>query len=116
MSALLLTQVASLLLSSLRAFLYALAALIAFRLLNGRISTHGLINDRETGGVSALRIQMLIATAIAGASYAAAIHRQTTSQFPPVDADLLALVSGSNGFVIVQSVFSKLSKFICSNR
>jgi hypothetical protein len=108
------SKVAPLVLLSTRAFLYALAALLAFRLLNGEISSRGLLEDRETGGISALRLQMLIATAIAGVSYAAAIGQQTTSQFPPVDARLLALVGGSNGLVIIKRAFSKLSQFLRS--
>ena len=112
MTALLFGKLAPLLLSSQRLFLYALAALITFRILNGSISTRGLLKDRETGGVSALRLQMLIATVIAGVSYAAAIRQQSTSHFPPVDARLLALVGGSNGLVIIKRAFSKLSKFL----
>lgn len=112
---LLLSKVAPLLLSSQRLFLYALAALIAFRLLNGTISTRGLLKDSETGGVSALRVQLLIATAITGASYAVAIRQQTTNHFPPVDTRLLALVSGSNGLVIVKRALSKLTKVLRTN-
>ena len=112
MTAQLLSKLAPLLLTSQRVFLYALAALVAFRLLNGTISTRGLLKDRETGGVSTLRVQMLIATAIAGASYAAAIGQQTTGDFPPVRTSLLALVGGSNGLVIIKCGFNKLRTFL----
>jgi hypothetical protein len=107
-----LRSLALLLLSSLRVFLYALAALVAFRLLNGGISTRGLLTDRQTGEMSATRIPMLIATAIAAASYAAAVSQQTTSRFPPVDAHMLALVGGSNALAIIQRAFNKLSQFL----
>ena len=112
MTALTLSHAAPLLLCSLRAFLHPLAALSAFRLLNGQISTRDLLKDRETGAISALRLQMLIATAIAGVSFAAAIHRQTSSHFPAIDTHLLALVGASNGLVIIKRAFGKLSKFL----
>jgi hypothetical protein len=115
MSTLLFSKVAPLLFFSLRVFLCALGALIAFRLLNGTISMRGMLKDRETGGISALRLQMLIATLIAGASYASAIHRQTAAQLPQVDATLLALVTGSNGLVLIKRAFSKLSRFLRPN-
>ena len=111
-AALLLDKLAPLLLLSQGVFLYALAALIVFRLLNGGITTRGLLKDRQTGGISALRLQMLIATAIAGVSYAAAIRQQTTNHFPPVDGRLLALVGGSNGLVIVKRALSKFRKVL----
>jgi hypothetical protein len=115
MTALQFNPAAPLLLHATRAFLYALAALVAFRLLNGGISTRGLLKDRETGAISALRLQMLICTAIASVSYAAAISHQTSGHFPAVDARLLALVGGSNGLVIVKRAFSKVSKFLGTN-
>lgn len=99
---------AHVLLFSVRAFLYALAALVSYRLVLGTISARGLLRDRTTGATSAVRLQMLIATAIASASYAAAIRQQTTGVFPPVDTRLLALIGGSNGLVIIQRALNKL--------
>lgn len=115
MTAQVVAKVAPLLLLSARVFLYALAVLIAFRLLNGGISTRGLLKDGEGGGVSALRLQMLMSTALAGASYVVAIHRQTTARLPPVDPNLLALVGGSNGLVLLKLAFSKLRNFLRIN-
>lgn len=109
-----LSNPASLLLVSVRAFLYALALLLTFHSLRGASSTRGLLKDPETGGISALRLQMLIVTAIASVSYAAAI-RQASNHLPPVDARLLALVSGSNGLVLLKQAFSKLIGTLRSN-
>src|SRR6478735_551609 len=114
MTALLFGKLPPLMLLSVRSFLYALAALIAYRLLHGTVATRGLLKDRQTGGVSALRLQMLMATAIAAVSYAVAIGRQTTSHFPPVDSRLLALVGGSNGLVLIKQALAKFSKLVRS--
>ena len=114
MTALSYSGLAPLLLLSQRLFLYALAALVAFRILNGRISTRGLLRDPQSGGISTLRLQLLIATALAAASYAAAISQQTTCHFPAVDARLLALVGASNGLVILEQAIGKLGRSYAS--
>ena len=97
---------------SARTFLFALGALILTRLVTGRIRTTGMLKDRETGGTSALRVQMLIATGIAAATYATSIGRHGATNFPHVDGRLLALIGGSNGLLIAKRSFSKLAQFI----
>jgi hypothetical protein len=105
-------EAARLFILSARTFLFLLGALILTRLITGRIRMTGLFKDRETGGTSALRVQMLIATLVATASYAASIGRHGATTFPPLDARLLALVGGSNGLLIAKRSFIKLAQFI----
>lgn len=80
---------------SAQAFVLALAALVAMRLLTGRIVTRGLL------GANPLRIQALIATCISAASYAAAeAHTTDFTRLPPASPELLALVGGSNALML----------------
>jgi len=56
---------------AIASWLTALGAIVFMRLLNGSIRTDGLLSTQLGGGVSPERVQLLIASLIAAAVYAA---------------------------------------------
>lgn len=81
-------------------FLCAVGGIVAFRLLTGAIVTRGLVSD-ASGGVSGAKLQLLMATVTGALFYAARIATNVEAgEFPPVDRELLALLGGSNGFML----------------
>ena len=105
-------QLAPLIIGPARLFALALALLIGARLLNRNIHTRGLLTDSETGRVSALRVQMLIATFVAAGTYAGAISKTASGALPPVNTELLLLVAGTNGLLISDRALNQLRKYI----
>ena len=103
------TLVAALIVVPTRLFPVLLGAVVVFRMLNGQIVARGLVVDPETGRLSALRVQMLVATCIAAGSYIAALAH-TPRALPPVDARLLAMVGGANGLLLGTRFFGRLLK------
>jgi len=86
----------------LEIFLLALISVVSFKLLTGSIRTRGLLRDPLTGRTSALKTQKLVATLAFAGGYAAAIAGRAPKQgLPPVNAELLALVGGSNALVLI---------------
>lgn len=97
-----------LLLMPVAAFLLGTAALVVVRMLDGTIRTRGLLRDRRTGRSSALSVQKLITTLAFASTYAASIRDSHGSSLPPVSAEMLALVGGSNALVMINRGFHYL--------
>jgi hypothetical protein len=111
------TTLMNLLLLPTGLFVGGLALLILFRLVNGRIYAHNLLIDRESGTPSAIRLQMLMSTLTAVATYSIAIGSTSTPRaFPPVDGALLLMVGGSNIILLGKKSVRELVQFIRSPR
>jgi len=91
------------------AFLLTLAAVLSFKLLNGRIRTRGLLVDPATGQVSALRVQQLLVTLACAGAYAAELSDWPRSdRLPPPPDELLMLFAGSNAIVLLHQTFQSV--------
>jgi len=76
-------------------WLAALGVLVAMRILNGSISTDGLLSVRAGGDASPERIQLLIASLIGVAVYIAdVLSKSSTGTLPDVPATLLTVMAG----------------------
>jgi hypothetical protein len=94
----------------LEAFVFAMAMLVAFKLVNGQISTRGLLIDPRTGGVSSLRVQKLLAVIAVASSFAAAIGATVPPyhRLPSVSREMLLLLGGSNAVVLIHRGFMRI--------
>lgn len=97
---------------SARAFVWTVAVLVLIRMLTGAINTRRLLMDGDSGGPSALRVQMLLSTLLAVVDYAVAIKNQAEPALPNVDPRILALVGATNGLVVVKRAALRLSELI----
>ena len=87
-------------------FLYALAATIAFKMLTGRINVTGLLSQiGTTRNVSPGRIQLLLATIAASASYLSQVASSTDGKLPGIDAKWLYLFGGSGSIYAFEKVW-----------
>ncbi|MET0794018.1 MAG: hypothetical protein ABW061_21030 [Polyangiaceae bacterium] len=97
----------------LEAFLFAVAALVAFKLINGQINMRGLLIDQRTGLVSSLCVQKLLTTITVAASFAAAIASSTDPHhLPSVSREMLVLLGGSNGVLVMNRGFRRILEMI----
>lgn len=89
------------------AWLFAFAGMILLRLLDGRISTRGLLCERPGETVRAERVQMLIATFVAAGYYVMITLEQDdlAQGLPEVPGFVLAALGGSQ----LLYVFRKLA-------
>jgi len=88
------------------AWLAAVAALIAYRLLTGGINTRGLLTDGTTGRLSPERLQLLLATLASVAVFAQdSLANQT---FMDPSAYMLSGVAGSQGLYVVGKLIRRL--------
>jgi len=79
-------------------FLGGLAAILAFKMLNGRINTRGLLKCKQEGGVSPVRVQLLLFTGVAAGSYLALVAEAVATgkpMLPEVPPEILAIIGGS---------------------
>ena len=87
-------------------FLAALLATVLFKLLSGGIRTRGLLTDKETGEFSPARLQLLGATVVGAALYAAQLPA-ASGGLPPVPDVLLVVVGGSNLTYLGAKIYSR---------
>jgi hypothetical protein len=97
---------------SARGFVWAVALIVLLRLITGGINGRGLLMDGDSGGPSALRVQMLLSTVLAAVSYAIAIKHQAEPRLPDVDPRVLALVGATNGLIVVKRAALRLSELV----
>jgi hypothetical protein len=82
-------------------FLYVLAAVVLFKILTGQINMEGLITHKDgTGRVSPERIQLLLATIAASATYLSEAFSSTNGSLPDVSPQWLYLLGGSSGIYV----------------
>ena len=88
-------------------FLYALAAIITWQALTGRISLNGLLSDKGgQGQTSPGRIQLLLATMFACASYLGDVAKVTDGNLPPVSQNMLYIFGGSSGIYALEKAWA----------
>jgi hypothetical protein len=105
----------------LEVLLAALALIVAFQLLTGKINMGGMLLEKTTSGVdgySAARLQLLLVTLV-GAFYLItevinSIH-QGSPHFPTVDEKWLLLLGGSHSIYLGGKVNSLFGLFGNSN-
>jgi hypothetical protein len=87
-------------------FLYALAATVAFQLLTRRINTAGMLSQKGSGQVSPGRIQLLLATIAASASYLTQVANTTNGTMPDFDMNWLYVFGGSSGIYVIEKAWA----------
>jgi hypothetical protein len=90
----------------LMVWLAALAALVGYRLLTGKINTRGLLSDSETRTMSPERIQLLITTVVSVAAFSqdALAHQK----FSDPSALMLSGVAGSQALYVAGKLVRRL--------
>jgi len=85
----------------------ALAGVVGYGLLTGRINLRGLLTDRAGGALNPSRIQMLVVTFGALVSYLGDVAALPphASELPPVSQTLLLILGGSHA-VHLASLFA----------
>jgi len=86
------------------ALLFAFAAVFIIQLLDGTIHTRGLLLDKD-GTVSAVRVQMLLATIAAAYEYVSQLMKNP-AQFPQMPTDWLTLFGGSQAIYLGRKLYS----------
>jgi len=83
------------------AFLGTLGGIVLMRLLTGRINTRGLLSDPDNPVISVNKVQMLAATGYVALNYLGKLDTLTDFHcLPDVDANMLALLGGSQAFYL----------------
>jgi hypothetical protein len=87
-------------------FLYVLAATVLFQILTRRINLGGLVTHKDgSDQVSPERIQLLLATIAASATYFGQIAISTSMRLPDVSPQWLYVFGGSSGIYIVRKAW-----------
>ena len=88
-------------------FLSALAAVVVYQMLTGAINVSGLLTQKDgTGQTSPERIQLLLATLAAGASYLAEVAKNTSGTMPDISPNWLYLMGGSSGLYVLRKAWT----------
>lgn len=88
-------------------FLFALAAVVFYQMLTGAINTSGLLAQKDgTGQTSPERIQLLLATLAAAASYLTEVAKNTSGTMPDVSRNWLYLMGGSSGLYALRKAWT----------
>ena len=77
----------------------ALALIVGYKMLTGRINTSGLLEDKERRSLSPSRIQLLLFTFVGAGAYLAAVPEMfeaAAPRLPEVPVELLVLLGGSH--------------------
>lgn len=91
----------------------ALALIVGYKMLTGRINTSGLLEDKERRSLSPSRIQLLLFTFVgAGACLAAVpeMFEAAAPRLPEVPAELLLLLGGSQAVYLGGKSYLKFFK------
>ena len=87
-------------------FLYALGAVVVYQMLTGAINTKGLLAQKDRSGqTSPERVQLLLATLAAAASYLTEIAKNTGGTMPDVSNNWLYLMGGSSGIYALRKAW-----------
>lgn len=85
-------------------FLFALAAVVLFQLLTGRINLAGVISQKDPNNpnqTSPERVQLLLATIAAAATYLAEVAKNTSGTMPDVSNQWLYVMGGSSSLYVL---------------
>jgi len=82
-------------------FLYALAVVVVYKIVTRQINMEGLITHKDgSGRVSPERIQLLLATIAASATYLTDALSSTNGSLPDVSPQWLYLIGGSSSIYV----------------
>jgi len=97
-------------------FLYLLAAVVFVQILTRRINTGGLIKQKnQSKRVSPERIQLLLATIAASATYFSQVRSSTSGTLPDISPQWLYVFGGSSGiYVAGKALTTYISKKVGS--
>ena len=88
-------------------FLYALAAVVVYQMLTGRISLAGLMSQKDNSTqTSPERIQLLLATIAAAANYLGEVAKNNSGIMPDVSDNWLYLMGGSSGIYALRKAWT----------
>ena len=85
-------------------FLFALGAVVAFQMMTGRINLVGVISQKDPNNpnqTSPERVQLLLATLAAAATYLGEVAKNTSGTMPDVSNQWLYLMGGSSGISVL---------------
>jgi hypothetical protein len=89
------------------AFVYALAATVFYQILTQQIQIAGLFSQKDAAGqTSPGRIQLLMATIAASASYLAQVANTTDGKMPNIDVNWLYLLGGSSSIYALEKAWA----------
>ena len=95
-------------------FLFALAGIIAIRLLNGSINTNGLLRSKSPSkmeSTSPARVQLLIFTVATAGTYLTQVLKSLgTLEMPDVPRDTLIALGGSHALYLGTKAYAFLLK------
>lgn len=92
-------------------FLWALAATVFLQILTRRIKLDGLFSENNAPGkVSPGRVQLLLATFAASATYLARVANSTNGNMPDIDPNWLYLFGGSGGLFALEQGWAAWKK------
>jgi hypothetical protein len=77
--------------------LVTLTLIVGYQLLNGQITTRGVLSDKTTGEFSPARLQLLLASLFGAVYYLLqAMDAQSTGRLPDIPEEVLLALGGSN--------------------
>jgi len=90
-------------------FVYAMAALVAYRLVTSQINTRGLLLDKAgSGAVRPERVQLMITTIVVAGKFLADAFNSKTLALPTIDSDWLYLLGGSSGIYMARKLYERV--------
>lgn len=90
------------------AFVYALASVLAYKLLTSRINTKGLFLDKSgSGAVRPERVQLMISTIVIAGKYLADMFSTSNPTLPQIGSGWLYLFGGSTGLYVARKLYEK---------
>jgi len=90
------------------AFVYALASVVAYKLLTSRINTKGLFLDKSgSGEVRPESVQLMISTIVVAGKYLTDVFSASNPTLPQIDSGWLYLFAGSTGLYVARKLYEK---------
>lgn len=91
------------------ALVYAMAALVAYRLLTSQINIRGLLLDKSGSGlVRPERVQLMITTIAVAGKFLVDAFTSKTPALPTVDSNWLYVLGGSSGIYVVRKTYERI--------
>ena len=89
-------------------FMTGLALIVIYQVLNGTINVNGLLRDKGGDrGFSPGRLQLLVLTILSASYYfLLVLDNPGSAKFPPIPAELLLVLGGSNSFFLASKLYS----------
>jgi hypothetical protein len=90
-------------------FLYALGVVVIFQMMTGRINMTGVISGKDPKNpnqTSPERVQLLLATLAAAASYLGEVAKSTSGTMPDVSNQWLYLMGGSSSIYMLRKAWT----------